>query len=441
MSSRYFSNRQINYLEKGSILIENGIPVIESPVISLNGVQDGNHRYLDFNMDILHRGLLFTGGTGYGKTFLITEIVQRLRELNEPYSMVIIDTKGDYVSKLYRTGDVIIGADTYSSLYPDSYNIWNLFCDITYDGWQDDVIAPISMEVVKKLFEDKENQSQKFFVDAAIVLLHAVIMKYIRDGRESLNKRAKMSNKGLLDFFLSYKEEDYLSLVNETKEAGILRMVLGNSRNNQALGVLGQTVIQMITTFIGAFGGIGNFSIREFANEKNDKCLFVEVDPMYLESQSRIYGLLINLLFSQLESRNNSNGNIIVIMDELPLLGRIKLPEALNFGRGKGLVALAGFQTISQLYDIYGEYKAENLIAGLSSKFFFHSNDNLTSKYIAESFGKNKGTNVRISAGGCYVNERKENVICESDLYSLGEGDFICSLLNSVPFRFKVLGG
>lgn len=422
----------------GSILTEN-LPFINSdPVVSITGTcREGTlQEKLELDREQLGRGILVGGATGTGKTVLLRKMANQIRgKLGNNYSMIVLEAKDDYYGELSAPGDLIIG----QGQYRDVSEKWSVFEDLVYDGWDDDSVRLNCSEFARQMVADKKDQTQQFFVDATQLLLYCVLVTYIQQGKKSLEERRKLSNKGLRDFFAQYRPSQYVQLMKECEEPGIIRMILGESMDNlQALGVIGETVVTILSAFVDIFGEEGNFSIRRFVHEKMGKTLFLKYDPAYKETQKKIYGFLVNLMLKEVLSQGNNSGNVIFLCDELPVLGKIDLATAVNLGRAKGLVCIAGFQSIEQIYSIYGESEGNAMLSGFSTNLFFAPNDIKTREYIKGVFGENLVETIALSPGGSVSERHDGHVVEDSHLNSMGVGDCICGLPGQDPYLFHI---
>ena len=84
------------------------------------------------------------------------------------------------------------------------------------------------------------------------------------------------------------------------------------------------------------------------------------------------------------------------------------IEDGVNFGRSLGLKIFAGIQSIEQLYEIYGESKAKNIIAGFSSIYAFKTNDSLTRNFISDLYGKNIVLEQYKTSNNTIVEENRE---------------------------------
>ncbi len=402
-------------------------------IISLRGtdVNDTNSA-IDLSGEMLTKGTLLLGETGSGKTYCLKKMVKELRKnLSSDYSMVVVQAKNDFEDCIAE-GDFVIeqGRNSHRSVR------WNLFQDILRDGYEDRMVELNTREFVAHLFADKKDQKEQFFVDGARELLYCVIISYIRTAKTNLHARKKLTNKGLRDFFLQYDTHGYKELLEKSGEPGVLRMILGDGTDNlQALGVYGELVTTVLNTLIDIFAQDGEFSIREFVYRKSGKVLFINYDPSYKDSQIKIYGSIIKFVLKEALAQNTSQGNVILVCDELPTMGRTDIAEAVNLGRAKGLMTILGVQSIAQLYSIYGEYDGKKLLSGMCTKFYFKPNDLLTRQYMVEDFGKVIAEYMVLSPGGTSAERRESMVLEDADVIRMKVGD--CYVRYSTGDMFK----
>lgn len=415
--------------------IQRNLPIRRTnPVISLKGVAvNGTNSVIELTGEMLTKGTLMLGETGSGKTYCVKNIVKELRKNLPPnYSMVVVQAKNDF-DDCVTEGDCVIeqGKNSQRSVQ------WNLFQDILKDGYEDKMVELNTREFVAHLFADKKDQKEQFFVDGARELLYCIIVSYIRNGKINLHARKKLTNKGLRDFFLQYDTSGYKELLEKSGEPGVLRMILGDGTDNlQALGVYGELVTTVLNTLVDIFALEGDFSVREFVYQKRGKALFINYDPAYKDSQIKIYGSIIKLVLKEALAQNASQGNVILVCDELPAMGRTDLAEAVNLGRAKGLITILGVQSIAQLYSIYGEYDGKKLISGMCTKLYFRPNDLLTRQYMIDDFGKVIAEYMVLSPGGTSVERRESTALEDEDVMRMKTGDCYVRCVTGDMFQF-----
>lgn len=410
----------------------------EDAVISIPGkAGKGTDTAIDISEDMLRRGTLLLGETGIGKTYCLKRMTRDIRRnLTDEYSMIFVQAKGD-ADDCFQEGDYVLeqGRNSGSSIR------WNLFRDILKDGYEDEIVELNAREFAAQMFADKKDQKEQFFVDGARELLYCIIVSYIRESKTNLHVRKTLTNRGLRDFFLNYDVEGYKNLLEKSGEPGILKMILGEREqagNLQALGVYGELVTTVLNSIIDIFAEDGDFSIREFIDNKRSKALFINYDPAYKDNQVRIFGSIIKLALKQALAQNACRGKTILICDELPAMGKTDIAEAVNLGRSKGLITILGIQSIAQLYSIYGEYDAQKLMAGMCTKLYFKPNDPVTKQYMVDDFGKVIADYLVLSPGGTMSERRESTVLEDADIAAMRIGDCYVKCVQGEMFRFHV---
>ena len=406
----------------------------DKAVVSLSGVCVDRKASLSLTDDHLSKGIGAIGATGSGKTYCIRRIVRELRMNTNNYSMVILQAKNDFNSIL-QEGDLILE----QGINSDKSVKWNLFKDILADGYNMEMIELNTRQFVKHLFSYKDNSMEPFFVEGASELLYCIIISMIKSGMNNLSERRNWTNGGLKRFFLNYSKDDYIRVINNCGEPGVLDRILGTDEDNkQAIGVWGELVTTALQTLVDVFAEDGDFSIRNFVRHKDNRVLFINYDPSYKDTQVKIFGSMINLILNEVLSRNSTEGSLYLVCDELSVIGKIDIAQAVNIGRAKGLKTIVGCQSIEQLYSIYGENDGRNLLSGLCTKLYFKPNDLTTRQYMQDDFGKEIADYITMSPGGCYTNRREGYVIEDFYINEMQTGECFVSIYDGTRFKFKV---
>lgn len=409
--------------------------------ISLPGkYKDRPHRII-FSEDLMSKHTLLLGGTGCGKTNVFYYFLQQIKNrMSKEDVMLVFDTKGDFYSKFYHQGDVVISN---SKQHVQNSLKWNIYKEVLVDGWDDKDIFNNVYEITHSLFKDAiERTSQQFFPSAARDLFSAILIAQVRLGKDDMEFRKRFfNNNALREYLDSLSVERLKKLLNPKvfPDLSSALMYLGDGQNDQALGVLAELQNVSRQIFIGEFAEDGRFSVRNFVREKNGKTLFIEYDLAMGETLTPIYRLLFDLGLKEAMGRNKSNGNVYMICDEFKLLPNLQhIEDGANFGRSLGVKIVAGLQSIEQLYEIYGESKGKNIAAGFSSVISFKSNDNSTREYVSDLYGKNIVLEQYKSSNNTIVEDKREGRTVEDwELNSLRIGEAIVGLAFEKPFRFQ----
>jgi len=419
--------------------------------VTLNGAQQGAPGTFHITEDALSKHMMFVGGTGTGKTQLFYHFVDQLKSnMTDDDVMLIFDSKGDFYEKFFTEKDIFIGN---SVQYAEDSAKWNIFREILSDGWDDERIILNAQEICKALFADRTegNNSNPFFPNAARDLLAAILISYIRYGRNDREKGGLFVKKNFNNLELKNmlnRTDGSQAIINWLKPHSDLRSVSSYIKgdNGQSQGVLSEMYSVTRDILTGVFAKPGLFSMREFVRKKGGRALFVEYDLSIGSVLGPVYSLLFDLAFREALGRTKSAGNVYFIIDELKLLPHLQhLDDGINFGRSLGVKILVGLQNIKQLEAAYEEANARNIIYGFSSVFAFRSNDPETRKYASELFGKNvvldrfqylyQGIDL-IQKEQEQMNVREGNVVEDWDLATLGTGEAIVGLTSEKPFRF-----
>jgi len=425
----------------GNKLSEGEPPSLDAPFIRVGGTYRRKQSAVDISHTQLSKNLLFIGGTGSGKTNAINLILRQLRrEMTDEDVMIVFDTKGDFERLFFDPAkDIVMGN---SPQYRERSEKWNIYRDVLADGWNDETLAININEISRALFEGNKSESQPFFANAARGVFSAQMLATLRHAKTDQDtRRTKLNNQALKDFFLGAAMEEYDNLAKTYPDLRAIKMYLGDGSTGQALGVFAEIQVMLQDTFLGIFGGKGEFSIRDFVREKGGRTLFLEYDLAIGDSLAPLYSLLMDLALKEALGRSEEDGekgNVYVVLDELKLLPQIThLDDAVNFGRGMGVKIMAGLQSMTQVYDMYGEDKGEAILAGFCSLLAFHPNDAKTRGFIQNHFGQNMISET-FDANNDVASERRQGWAVEDwELSALQVGEAAVGLDGSPPFKFK----
>lgn len=393
--------------------------------------------------------LLLLGGIGTGKTNVFYWIVDALKKtLQKNDIMVIFDSKGDFYEKFRpMSNDIIIGnGERYRSLS----HVWNIYAEVMgklppkffqnyryKKEWDSNV-----REIIKTMFKSRKSEQQPFFADAAADLVVNKMISVLRKGQIS-----EMHTYKLKEFFSRSTIKDFDEyILDPDMNFSYAKQYYGDGTTPQALGVFGY-INQMISDcFIGIFGDYQSdkeFAMSELVKQKGKRTLYVEYDLRTGEVLTPIYQLLYDQVLKEGLSRQNDNeGSIYLVCDEMKLLGKVEhISDGLNFGRSMGMKIISGLQSVEQLFDIYGDHKANAILSGFMNMFCFNASDYTSRKYISEHFGKNFVQIPFFKDGGEKDYYQREGFVVEEwDIQRLRRGEAIIDIWKdppSSPFKFR----
>lgn len=405
---------------------------VSNPKCAFFGTVNDKNTFVKFDDELLSQHILFLGGIGTGKTNAVFQIIHNLRQnMEQKDVMIIFDTKGDFKERFYEQGDIIISNDN-SAMGANGRDYWNIFGEI--ESGTDKINSSIN-EIAKTLFSKKiEKTNQPFFPTAAKDLFSAVLSHFIRDNKNC-------NNESLQTLLLSSKTEDIREILKKYPDCQSLVSYIFDDRSPQTQGVFSELQQLSREIFIDNFAKSGTLSMRELVRNKGGKTIFVEYDLGIGNMLSPVYSLLLDMALKEALSRNKSDGNVYVLIDEFNLLPHLQhIDDAVNFGRSQGLKLMIGIQNVDQVYEGYGESRARSLLSGFLTSVCFRVNDRHSKDFIMERHGANRKKDIFMStvqSRGIVENARDANVVEDWDISNLKRGQAIIGLPESEPFLFK----
>ena len=394
-------------------------------------VLTGPNGIIRFDENLLSKHVLFLGSIGSGKTNAMMQVARELRDSAGPTDVfVVFDTKGDYLSEIYRAEDVVLSNQR--DPLPAG-RIWNIFCDLLsgdLDERGDEIFEIASTIFAQQLQSAGENI---FFSAGARDVFAAVVDAMAREGVEHSNDSLRRR--------LESSPEELIELISRHEDLAGARHYLTGAGNapRAVMSFLQQSVR---AAFAGAFRMPGDFSVRRFVRSKGGRALFVEYDISSGELLLPIYRVLIDLALKEAMSRQRAPGNVFIILDEFPLLPQLShLSNAINFGRSLGLKVLAGTQNVRQVYHAYDEHVGNSILSGFGTVMAFRLMDQSSRELVSERFGLNRKqitSQLAVRAQGLQQEVVMGQVIEDWSISNLTIGEGIVSLPTGPPFYFPV---
>lgn len=410
-------------------------PAVGNPIISIPGVGlNGKLTHLDFNEKMLSTHMAMIGGIGNGKSNTFYHLIAQIRtRMSKDDLMIVFDTKGDFLRRFGKPGDIVISNDERSQGLR-GIDYWNIFEEIDPADPRNSV-----REICSSLFKEAvEGSSNSFFPNAAADVLYALVL-ILYTHFEKANNR-KPTNKDLIDFIKRSSSAKILETI--TKLGGTEFMSIANHisdpKSGQTQGVIAELSSVVNRIFVGNFAKNGSIGICNLVKNKGGKCIFIEYDIMTGEVLSPIYSLLVDLALKQaMSNKMEHTGSVYLFVDEFKLLPNLShIDDAVNFGRSLGVKVFIALQAITQLYDGYGELRGKSIMSGFLNCMFFNVNNPESREFMKERFGKCL-RRVVYDQNKDHVFE--DYVVKDKDITRLQVGEAIVGLNNCEPFKFRSL--
>jgi len=382
--------------------------------------------------DVLSKHVLFLGEIGSGKTNAILHLISQLRRsMTSDDVMLIFDTKGDFYSEFYRTGDIVVSNDD-KATGPEGPNYWNIFREVALDAALEENI----LEIARSLFRERsERSSQPFFPNAAKDLFAGIILHYCRTDPRRAN------NAMLRSFLDQAPASEIRTLLEQHDDLKAMVSYIADDRSPQTQGVISELQQMVREIFVGAFRQAGTLSMREAVQSKGGRLIFIEYDLGMGNVLAPIYRVLVDLAIKQALCRTKSEGNVWFIIDEFRLVPNLQhVDDGVNFGRGLGAKFVIGVQNVEQVFCAYGQALARSILSGFLTTVAFRVNDPATRSFVQQLYGKNRvyeAVASMQSGKGLMEQVGEANVVEDWDVLRLEVGQCIVSLPGHGPFLFS----
>jgi len=378
-----------------------------------------------------NRHFLVTGRPGTGKTTLLNQIIEKLRQREE--KAIIYDFKGDYLSCFYDPSKDYI----FNPLDSRCIN-WCLFDEISMLP----DIDSIATSMIPPSFRE-----DKFWVDAARDIFSS-ILHYLMITGEKTNQAIWQ--------YVSYTEPQMLELMQMAVTQGIepakkaLGYLQGYETGSKVASDTLSTMRQYTNCFLYMKHLQNSFSIKKWLDEDGGSFLFVSNYANLRDTLKPILSLLIDLAMKHILSMpEDIDRRRFIIIDEFASLQRLTtVVQALEQGRSKGASLWLALQDISQLQKLYGHETAYTITNNCNTILSFAVSDPNSQEYLSRLFGETEilETDESLSMGPADYRDgltlqrrrRKEPLLLPSQFGILPDFHFYLKMLSYPVTQSKI---
>ena len=317
------------------------------------------------------RHFLLVGRSGTGKTTLLNQVIERLRERKE--KAIIYDVKGDYLSFFYDPKtDYIFNPLDERSLH------WCLFDEIETLADVDSIatsLIPLSF------------REDKFWVDAARDVFSSIVYYLFITGQRT--------NEALWQY-VSLTEGELLEIMQQAVAQGceVARRALGYLQGYEKGSKVASDTLSTMKQYTNCFYYTrhlrNDWSLKKWLSEDGSSFLFITNYSTLRDTLKPLLSLLIDLSMKHLLSLpENVERRRFIILDEFASLQRLtSIVQTLEQGRSKGVSIWIALQDLSQLQRVYGDVTAYSIINNANTILAFAVNDPNTTSLLSKIFGE-----------------------------------------------------
>jgi len=346
-----------------------GFDKIKSNIIK-NNKKNKYEAYKIANMPYAYQGemqhTLIVGANGVGKTVLISNIVEQIRQRGD--KAIIYDKKGDYTKWFYDPSkDMILNP------FDDRTEAWSLLSEINNIG--------SVKQMAKAFIPDSGNKGDgKIWDEAGRIAFTEVVNKLHAQGED-------LTNREIVDKILRQDMKEVAKMLENTYG----QAVIDANSPKTASSVLFVLAAHFNSLKLTHSKQSESFSIRDWVlSEEKDSMLFVtsqeDLSSELAPLQTAWFEIAISAILSKDQEKEQKTW---VILDELPALHKIpSLDSGLATVRSYQGCFVIGLQNISQIRDKYGKDAAQSISSECNTRCLFKSNDADTAKWVSDNIGQ-----------------------------------------------------
>jgi hypothetical protein len=323
--------------------------------------------------EVTHQ-FLVVGSPGSGKSLLILLAMQgALRQVAQlpDHRAFIYDAKNELLPRLVAMGH----NPTLFNPFDTRSVAWAIRTDVRN--------AAQAAQVAAALIPMPEGGKDSFWVQSSRLVLAAIMTAF-----SILSSNTWTLRDVLLTLRSSGRIEELLKQVPETShiwenirgdgktESNLIASLLSSMQRYEVVASLMEKATE-------------EFSIRQWAKDSGG-ILLVPNLRRYSEVLTPFHRLFIQMISDEtLSLPDSTSRRTFLFLDELRNLGRIQCLFALiNEGRSRGIVTVAGTQSLEGIQAVYGEKEGQEILGQFRSKIFLRNDSHITANWISEHIGK-----------------------------------------------------
>ncbi|QJW95402.1 hypothetical protein FTUN_2951 [Frigoriglobus tundricola] len=278
--------------------------------------------------------------------------------------------------------------DPYGIARPDGGHTYNPMIRVSAD---DPFLIDIAKDMAASLVTRTGEEKERFFPDASEHLIQTVISAVLWGGEPVDRHLATVADIIASPELLA----NTLAAIQHTDAYGGALRTLGR----QAAQLEGREKASVLSSIAAQYlGWLNSAPVRDTIRtstvdpmwlKTRNADLFVCIPPERLRSANGYVRYLLNGILRRLvEGPPDESRPVMVILDEVSLIGRLNiLEEAVTLFAGWGVVTAYIWQSLGQVQDLFPGDKAKTFLANNSLQIFGKTNDLETAKHISERIG------------------------------------------------------
>lgn len=371
-------------------------------------------------IDLENKHFSVAGSTGGGKTVAMNAFMSSAEKIGS--RLLVIDPNGDFLSKFWQSGDVILNP------FDSRTENWSIFNEIRsrFDCKQYAItLIPKSADTQKESF----NAMGRVLVSETMIKLW----------EQAIQNGTKARTSDLIRWLVSEDKEKLENFLKDTPAASLFEA-------DETYG----SIKAILSDYLDPHQYLadGDFSIRDFLDNKHGYGGNIWItwrQDMLAALKPLVSCWTDTICASILSMEDQKIKNFVLAIDELGSLENLNyLDDAATKGRKAGLRVLVGFQSLSQLDSIYGKEGALTLRNSFRSFAVCSttSTDTQSVRDYSIAFGKHEVIRYRKTVQNGNVSESRQHetepIISETEISSLPPLTFYVQLAGFPVCKVKM---